>query len=132
MVVTLRDVCACFELDHWSCMVTEECCKTLRPPPIQSPLIIVYLDPPPQTKTVVNNESSEIIQILNSAFNDVEGVGNPGLDLAPITDQERTWANEVDGWMYDEVCNGVYKSGFATTQEAYDRAVVSLFEHLDK
>ncbi|CAM9382986.1 unnamed protein product [Pylaiella littoralis] len=85
-----------------------------------------------KTKTVVNNESSEIIQILNTAFNGVEGVGNPGLDLAPNTDQEKAWAKEVDGWMYDEVCNGVYKSGFAKTQEAYDRAVASLFEHLDK
>lgn len=87
---------------------------------------------PPQTKTVVNNESSEIIQILNTAFNGVEGVGNPGLDLAPHTDQEKAWANEVDEWMYNEVCNGVYKSGFAKTQDAYDRAVTSLFEHLDK
>eukprot|EP00903_Cladosiphon_okamuranus_P005623 g5592.t1 len=85
-----------------------------------------------KTKTVVNNESSEIIQILNEAFNGVEGVGNPGLDLAPKTEQEKAWAAEVDGWMYDEVCNGVYKSGFATTQEAYDRAVTSLFDHLEK
>ena len=87
---------------------------------------------PLKTKTVVNNESSEIIQILNDAFNGVEGVGNPGLDLAPKTDQEKAWATEVDDWMYDEVCNGVYKAGFATTQAAYDRAVTSLFEHLEK
>ena len=85
-----------------------------------------------KTKAIVNNESSEIIQILNTAFNGVEGVGNPGLDLAPKTDQEKAWAAEVDGWMYNEVCNGVYKSGFAKTQEAYDQAVTSLFEHLEK
>lgn len=81
---------------------------------------------------MVNNESSEIIQILNTAFNDVEGVGNPGLDLTPKGPQEEAWAKEVDGWMYNEVCNGVYKAGFANTQEAYDRAVTSLFIHLDK
>lgn len=85
-----------------------------------------------QTKTVVNNESSEIIQILNTAFNDVEGVGNPGLDLAPKTAQEKAFANEVDDWLYDEVCNGVYKAGFAKSQQAYDRAVTSLFDHLEK
>lgn len=81
---------------------------------------------------MINNESSEIIQIFNTAFNDVEGVGNPGLDLAPQTDQERAWAEEVDDWLYNEVCNGVYKSGFAKTQGAYDVAVTSLFAHLDK
>ncbi|CBJ48330.1 Putative Glutathione S-transferase [Ectocarpus siliculosus] len=85
-----------------------------------------------KTKKVVNNESSEIIQIFNTAFNDVEGVGNPGLDLAPQTDQERAWAEEVDDWLYNEVCNGVYRSGFAKTQGAYDVAVTSLFAHLDK
>lgn len=85
-----------------------------------------------QTKKVVNNESSEIIQILNSAFNDVEGVGNPGLDLEPKAGKEEAFAKEVDGWMYDEVCNGVYKAGFAKTQDAYERAVISLFKHLEK
>eukprot|EP00904_Undaria_pinnatifida_P001236 jgi/Undpi1/11112/HiC_scaffold_30.g13410.m1 len=85
-----------------------------------------------KTKKVVNNESSEIIQILNSAFNDVEGVGNPGLDLEPKAGKEEAFAKEVDGWMYDEVCNGVYKAGFAKTQDAYERAVISLFKHLEK
>lgn len=83
-----------------------------------------------QTKTIVNNESSEIIKIFNSAFNEVEGVTNPGLELAPADLEEA--AKEVDGWMYDEVCNGVYKAGFAKSQEAYDRAVTSIFVHLEK
>ena len=87
---------------------------------------------PQQTKTVVNNESSDIINIFNTAFNDLEGVAHPELDLAPETEQEKAWAQEVDGWMYDEVCNGVYKAGFAKSQAAYDRAVTSLFDHLDK
>nr|WEU39135.1 glutathione S-transferase [Saccharina japonica] len=84
-----------------------------------------------KTKKVVNNESSEIIEILNSAFNDVEGVGNPGLDLEPKAGKEEAFAKEVDGWMYDEVCNGVYKAGFAKTQDAYEHAVTSLFKHLE-
>lgn len=91
----------------------------------------LLLGPCLQTKKVVNNESSEIMQILNSAFNDVEGVGNPSLDLELKAGKEEALAKEVDGWMYDEVCNGVYKAGFAKTQEAYDQAVTSLFKHLE-
>lgn len=60
----------------------------------------------------------------------MKGVANPGLDLAPA-DLEDAMAS-VDSWMYDEVCNGVYKAGFAKTQMAYDAAVDSLFLHLER
>lgn len=83
-----------------------------------------------QTKTIVNNESSEIIKIFNSAFNEVEGVKRPELELAP--EDLADAAAEVDGWMYDEICNGVYKAGFAKSQEAYEKAVKSIFVHLEK
>lgn len=78
----------------------------------------------------MNNESADIIRMFNTGFNEVGGVTNPGLDLDPV--ELRDAAKEVDDWMYNEVCNGVYKAGFARSQEAYDKAVDSLFLHLDK
>lgn len=80
-----------------------------------------------QNQTIVSNESSEIIRMLNSGFNDLV---TSNLDLYPDALRE-----EIDQWnefIYEPVNNGVYKSGFATTQAAYDEAVVSLFEHLDR
>ena len=80
-----------------------------------------------QKQTIVSNESSEIIRMLNSGFNEI---GAKDLDLYP-----ESLRSEIDQWnefIYEPVNNGVYKSGFATTQAAYDEAVVNLFEHLDK
>jgi putative glutathione S-transferase len=77
-------------------------------------------------RTIVNNESSEIIRMLNSAFNaftDVEDDYYPqGL---------RTEINVVNSIVYDNVNNGVYRCGFARSQEAYDRAFDRLFDALD-
>ncbi|MEO1182762.1 MAG: glutathione S-transferase family protein, partial [Cyanobacteria bacterium J06636_28] len=79
-----------------------------------------------QTQTIVNNESSEIIRMFNSAF---DGVGaNPG-DYYP--ESLRTEIDALNERIYNTVNNGVYKSGFATTQEAYEEAVSPLFETLD-
>lgn len=76
--------------------------------------------------TIVSNESSEIIRMFNSAFNDLTGNTDDYYpsDLRPQIDA-------INARIYDEVNNGVYKSGFATTQAAYDAAVVPLFEALD-
>eukprot|EP00252_Welwitschia_mirabilis_P020905 TRINITY_DN5227_c0_g1_i1.p1 TRINITY_DN5227_c0_g1~~TRINITY_DN5227_c0_g1_i1.p1 ORF type:complete len:414 (+),score=33.62 TRINITY_DN5227_c0_g1_i1:117-1358(+) len=76
---------------------------------------------------VVNNESSDIIEILNSEFNDV--AENPDLDLAPpsLTGEILRW-NEL---IYSNVNNGVYRCGFAQSQGAYEAAVNSLFDTLD-
>jgi len=79
-----------------------------------------------KTKTIVSNESSEIIRMLNTAFEDIGA--KPG-DYYP-----EALRLEIDGLndrIYDTVNNGVYKSGFATTQKAYDEAIVPLFETLD-
>ena len=79
-----------------------------------------------QSRTIVNNESSEIIRMLNSAFDEV-GAG-PG-DYYPAALREEI--NAINARIYDTVNNGVYKAGFATTQEAHEEAVVPLFDTLD-
>jgi putative glutathione S-transferase len=81
-----------------------------------------------KTKTIVNNESSEIIVMFNSAFN--QFAKNPELDLAPTAlDQVM---KDVDSWIYEGINNGVYKCGFAQSQEAYDDAIENLFKNLDR
>ena len=76
--------------------------------------------------TIVSNESSEIIRMFNSAF---DGVGAAGPDLYP--EPLRAAIDEINGPVYENVNNGVYRAGFATTQKAYDEAVAILFETLD-
>ena len=79
-----------------------------------------------QRETIVSNESSEIIRMLNSAF---DGITGNTLDFWP--EEMRRDIEEVNARIYDTVNNGVYKCGFATTQQAYDAAVGPLFETLD-
>ena len=79
-----------------------------------------------KTETIVSNESSEIIRMLNSAFNDVTGNTD---DYWPA--ELRGEIEEVNERIYETLNNGVYRSGFATTQEAYDEAVGALFETMD-
>jgi glutathionyl-hydroquinone reductase len=76
--------------------------------------------------TIVSNESSEIIRMFNSAFNDMTGNTD---DYYP--EALRGGIDAINARIYDTVNNGVYKAGFATTQAAYDAAVVPLFETLD-
>ncbi|KAM5543471.1 hypothetical protein V8D89_002722 [Ganoderma adspersum] len=83
-----------------------------------------------QKKTIVNNESSEIIRIFNTAFNDQLPSDKAKLDLYPAP--LRKEVDELNEWVYDTVNNGVYKSGFASTQQAYEAAVVPLFQSLDR
>jgi putative glutathione S-transferase len=75
----------------------------------------------------VNNESSEIIRMLNSEFN--EFAANPELDLYP--EELREEIDEINERVYNSVNNGVYRAGFATTQEAYEEAFDELFGTLD-
>jgi putative glutathione S-transferase len=79
-----------------------------------------------KTLSIVNNESSEIIRMLNSAF---DGVGALPGDYYPQA--LRGEIDAVNARIYDTLNNGVYKSGFATTQSAYEEAVKPLFETLD-
>ena len=78
------------------------------------------------TGRIVNNESAEIIRIFNSAF---DGIGAaPGDYFPPAL---RAEIEAVNARVYAEVNNGVYRAGFASTQEAYDAAVGTLFAALD-
>jgi putative glutathione S-transferase len=79
-----------------------------------------------QRKTIVNNESAEIIRMLNSAFNGLTGNED---DYYP--EAQRAEIDAINQRVYDTVNNGVYKAGFATTQPAYEEAFKALFASLD-
>ncbi|KAF8741405.1 Glutathione S-transferase, partial [Rhizoctonia solani] len=81
-----------------------------------------------KTSTIVNNESSEIIRFLNTAFRDLAEPSD--IDIYP--EALRKEIDDFHSWVYDTVNNGVYKCGFATTQEAYESAVGPLFQSLDR
>lgn len=81
-------------------------------------------------ETIVNNESSEIVRMLNTEFNDIIESNYADVDLYP--EELRAQIDELNGWIYDNINNGVYKSGFATKQEVYDKEVNNVFTHLDK
>ncbi|NQZ30982.1 MAG: glutathione S-transferase family protein [Oceanospirillaceae bacterium] len=79
-----------------------------------------------QTNTIVSNESPEIIRMFNAAFDQVGAVAG---DFSPAN--LLTQIDEMNDFIYPAINNGVYRAGFATTQEAYDEAVVELFDALD-
>ena len=79
-----------------------------------------------RTGTIVSNESSEIIRMLNSAF---DAFGDASLDFYPA--ELRKEIDSVNAVVYETVNNGVYRSGFATSQDAYDEAFDALFATLD-
>ncbi|EPS43708.1 hypothetical protein H072_2287 [Dactylellina haptotyla CBS 200.50] len=81
-------------------------------------------------KTIVNNESSEIIRMLYTEFDGLVGDKYKGLTYYSAENAKQI--DEMNDWIYDTINNGVYKSGFATTQEAYERNVVRVFEALDR
>lgn len=81
-------------------------------------------------KCIVNNESSEILRMFGTAFDDSLDEKYRSVVLYPSSLASRI--DEANEWHYDKINNGVYKAGFATTQEAYDRNVTALFEALDR
>ena len=80
-----------------------------------------------QQETIVSNESSEIIRMFNSAFNHLTGSAT---DYYP--EHLRAEIDAINDKIYHTVNNGVYRSGFATTQAAYEEAVVEVFRTLDE
>ena len=80
-----------------------------------------------KTKTIVNNESAEIMRMLNTAFNDITGNTT---DYYPKELQADIDA--MNDFVYPNINNGVYKAGFATSQAVYEEEVKNLFAALDK
>lgn len=88
-----------------------------------------------KTETIVNNESSEIIRMLYDSFDeflepDQREANKPGGGFYPA--HLRKELDGMNDWVYNTVNNGVYKCGFAESQEAYDASVYALFQSLDR
>eukprot|EP01080_Neovahlkampfia_damariscottae_P000951 gene951-9858_t len=81
-----------------------------------------------KTETIVNNESSEIIRMLATEFNEFSNAKE--LDFYPK--ELRSKIDELNDWIYPTINNGVYKSGFAQKQAPYEEACKEVFESLDK
>ncbi|KAE9378947.1 hypothetical protein N431DRAFT_396850 [Stipitochalara longipes BDJ] len=81
-------------------------------------------------KTIVSNESSEIIRMLNTEFDGLGGEKFRDVTLVPEELSEKI--DEMNAWIYDDLNNGVYKSGIAKTQEAYEKAVTAVFNSLER
>ena len=79
-----------------------------------------------ERRTIVNNESAEIIRMLNGAFGRFTNVRTDYYP-APLRDE----IDRINASVYENINNGVYRTGFATTQEAYEEAVMPLFDALD-
>lgn len=79
------------------------------------------------TATIVNNESADILRMLNSAFT---GIVNQGPDLYP--DDLAKDIDTLNTYLYTDLNNGVYQAGFASSQEAYEEAYGKVFAALDK
>lgn len=80
-----------------------------------------------KAKRILNNESSEIIRIFNTAFDEITG---SNIDLYPESLKDRI--DEINDRIYHNVNNGVYKTGFASSQKAYEKAFDNLFNTLDE
>lgn len=83
-----------------------------------------------KTETIVNNESAEIVRMFNEEFNNLLAPEFKNVDLYPQA--LRSQIDQVNEWVYDTINNGVYKSGFASTQEAYEQNVKVLFESMNR
>jgi putative glutathione S-transferase len=81
-----------------------------------------------ESRSIVNNESAEIIRQMNSEFQAF--ARHPEVDLYP--EPLRAAIDAINEWVYSGINNGVYQCGFARSQQAYDRAAVRLFASLDR
>ena len=79
-------------------------------------------------KRIVNNESSDIIQMLNTLWNGLPGVSDK--DFMP--DEQIVKMDSLNDWIYERINNGVYRTGFATDQAIYNQECRSLFDALDE
>jgi glutathionyl-hydroquinone reductase len=115
-----------FDVPETGCRTLPEIYQLAKPGYVGRCTVPVLWDT--QTQSIINNESSEIIVMLNSQFN--EFAKHPTLDLYPEDLREK-----IDRWndkIYHTVNNGVYRCGFAQTQEAYEISCNALFTTLDE
>ena len=82
-----------------------------------------------KTKTVVSNESAEILRMFGTSMRGL-GTHSSSIDLYPAT--LRLQIDEINDWVYKEIANGAYKAGFSSTQAAYEAAYENFFEAIDK
>lgn len=80
-----------------------------------------------QRSAIINNESADLLRIFNRAFDELTG---NNLDFYP--EDLRSVIDEVNDDVYDHINNGVYKSGFATEQQVYEKHVTALFDALER
>jgi putative glutathione S-transferase len=85
-----------------------------------------------KTGTIVNNESAEMLRWLPTAFDAILPKDAPGAELDLYPEHLRATIDEISIWMQRDLNSGVYKAGFATTQEAYDQNVPTVFAGLNK
>ena len=83
-----------------------------------------------KTRKIVNNESAEIIRMLNASFDGVDPRVRADVDFYPAT--LRGAIDEINALVYERINNGVYRAGFATTQDAYEEAFDQLFDALQR
>lgn len=84
-----------------------------------------------ETQKIVSNESAQIIRILNSGVFD-EFVDKKFRDVNLVPPELEAAIDEFNGWVYDNINNGVYKAGFAENPIVYEKEVTNVFKHLDK
>ncbi|KAG0302752.1 S-glutathionyl-(chloro)hydroquinone reductase, partial [Dissophora globulifera] len=82
-----------------------------------------------KTETIVNNESSDIIRILNTSFNKLVPE-KAAINYYP--DNLKAEIDSVNDWVYNTINNGVYRTGLAETQDAYEKIAYQVFESLDR
>lgn len=84
-----------------------------------------------ETQRIVSNESAQIIRIFSSGVFD-EFVDKKFRDVDLVPRELESAIDEFNGWVYDNINNGVYKAGFAENAAVYEREVTNIFKHLDK
>ncbi|KIN00573.1 hypothetical protein OIDMADRAFT_165197 [Oidiodendron maius Zn] len=83
-----------------------------------------------KTKTIVSNESSEIIRMFATEFNDLLDEDHRSINIIP--NSLIASIDKMNQWIYDDINNGVYKCGIAKSQAAYEKNVTQLFDSLDR
>lgn len=83
-----------------------------------------------KTNEIVNNESAEIIRMFNSEFNELVSKEHAEMDFYKAAFRQEI--DDANSWVYPMINNGVYRAGFATSQDAYDEAVNEVFNGLDR